>query len=56
LLLQRLHSATDRRAAFVCTLVAVRSAADPEPLIAFGRWGARSWRRRKGRAASATTR
>jgi XTP/dITP diphosphohydrolase len=38
LLLQRLHSATDRRAAFVCTLVAVRSAADPEPLIAFGRW------------------
>lgn len=39
LLLQRLHSVTDRRAAFVCTLVAVRSAADPEPLIAFGRWG-----------------
>ncbi|KAB0582563.1 non-canonical purine NTP pyrophosphatase [Ideonella dechloratans] len=39
LLLQRLHSATDRRAAFVCTLVAVRSATDPEPLIAFGRWG-----------------
>jgi XTP/dITP diphosphohydrolase len=30
--------ATSRRARFVCTLVAVRSADDPEPLIAFGRW------------------
>lgn len=39
LLLQRLQGVSDRRAAFVCTLVAVRSAADPEPLIAFGRWG-----------------
>jgi len=28
----------DRRARFVCTLVAVRSAHDPEPLVAFGRW------------------
>ena len=28
----------DRRAAFVSTLVAVRSADDPEPLIAMGRW------------------
>lgn len=28
----------DRRARFVCTLVAVRSTDDPEPLVAFGRW------------------
>ncbi|MDP4300925.1 RdgB/HAM1 family non-canonical purine NTP pyrophosphatase [Leptothrix discophora] len=27
-----------RSARFVCTLVAVRSADDPEPLVAFGRW------------------
>ena len=38
LLLQRLHGKADRRAAFVSTLVAVRHAADPEPLLAFGRW------------------
>lgn len=38
LLLQRLQGAADRRARFVSTLVAVRSAADPEPLVAFGRW------------------
>jgi len=38
LLLQRLHGALDRRAAFVCTLVAVRHAQDPEPLVAVGRW------------------
>lgn len=38
LLLQRLAGTADRRARFVSTLVAVRSAADPEPLIAFGRW------------------
>jgi XTP/dITP diphosphohydrolase len=38
LLLQRLQAAADRRARFVCTLVAVRSAEDPEPLIATGRW------------------
>jgi XTP/dITP diphosphohydrolase len=29
---------TDRRARFVSTLVALRHARDPEPLIAFGRW------------------
>ena len=28
----------DRSARFVCALVAVKSAADPEPLIAMGRW------------------
>ncbi|HEY4066932.1 MAG TPA: RdgB/HAM1 family non-canonical purine NTP pyrophosphatase [Burkholderiaceae bacterium] len=38
LLLERLRDASDRRARFVCTLVALRSADDPEPLIATGRW------------------
>jgi XTP/dITP diphosphohydrolase len=38
LLLQRMDGQTDRRARFVCTLVAVRAADDPEPLIATGRW------------------
>ncbi len=38
LLLQRLEGNQDRRARFVSTLVAIRSADDPEPLIAFGRW------------------
>lgn len=38
LLLQRLHGVADRRAAFVSTLVALRHADDPEPLVAFGRW------------------
>lgn len=31
----------DRRARFVCTLVAVRTAHDPEPLVAQGRWDGR---------------
>ena len=38
LLLERLHGAADRRARFVSTLVALRSADDPEPLVAVGRW------------------
>jgi len=38
LLLDRLRGVADRRARFVSALVAVRSADDPEPLIAFGRW------------------
>lgn len=38
LLLARLVGAVDRRARFVSTLVAVRSADDPEPLVAVGRW------------------
>jgi XTP/dITP diphosphohydrolase len=38
LLLDRLAGRGDRRARFVSTLVALRSADDPEPLIAFGRW------------------
>lgn len=41
LLLERLAGAADRRARFVSTLVAVRSAADPEPLVAVGRWEGR---------------
>ena len=38
LLLQRMSGQADRSARFVCTLVAVRTADDPEPLIATGRW------------------
>lgn len=38
LLLARLEGVEDRRAHFVCTLVLVRAATDPEPLIAEGRW------------------
>ena len=38
LLLERLHGAADRHARFVSTLVAIRSADDPEPLVAVGRW------------------
>lgn len=40
LLLQRLQGQPDRRCRFVSTLVALRHADDPEPLIAFGRWHA----------------
>jgi XTP/dITP diphosphohydrolase len=40
LLLERLHGRSDRGARFVSTLVAVRHAGDPEPLIATGRWPA----------------
>jgi XTP/dITP diphosphohydrolase len=38
LLVERLKHVTNRRARFVSTLVAIRSADDPEPLIAVGRW------------------
>jgi XTP/dITP diphosphohydrolase len=38
LLLERMQGVADRAARFVCTLVAVRSADDPEPLVATGRW------------------
>ena len=37
-LLDRMAGHGDRRARFVSALVALRSADDPEPLIAFGRW------------------
>ncbi len=38
LLLQRLQGVTDRRGYFVSTLVALRHATDPQPLVALGRW------------------
>jgi XTP/dITP diphosphohydrolase len=38
LLLERLAAVSDRRAHFISTLVALRAADDPEPLIAVGRW------------------
>ena len=41
LLLDEMRSAADRGCRFVSTLVALRHADDPEPLIAFGRWQAR---------------
>lgn len=37
-LLEKMADLDYRRARFVCALVAVRSAEDPEPLIAMGRW------------------
>ena len=40
LLLERLAGRVDRQARFVSTLVAVRHAGDPEPLVATGRWAA----------------
>ena len=50
LLLERLGAAEDRRARFVSTLVAVRSADDPEPLVAVGRWPGEILRRPLGTA------
>ena len=47
-LLQKLTGVTDRRARFVSALVAVRSADDPEPLIAFGRWEGQVLAMRRG--------
>lgn len=38
LLLHQLVAVQDRRATFVSTLVAVRHAHDPQPLVAVGRW------------------
>jgi len=37
-LLEALQGVADRRAGFVCTLVALRHAADPQPLVATGAW------------------
>lgn len=37
-LLRRLQNQADRRGHYVCVLVAVRSADDPEPLVADARW------------------
>lgn len=38
LLLTRLREVSDRRAHYVCVLVFVRSASDPQPIIAEGEW------------------
>lgn len=38
LLVERLATVSDRRAHYYCVIVLVRSAHDPEPLIAEGRW------------------
>ena len=66
LLIEKMTGKTDRRAHYTCVLAAVRSADDPEPLIAEGFWQgeiaeapagtARSSLPRRGPAASATTR
>jgi XTP/dITP diphosphohydrolase len=47
-LLEQMHKHTDRRAALVSTLVALRSADDPEPLIAVGRAAGEITRERMG--------
>ena len=47
-LLEQMHNQTDRRAALVSTLVALRSADDPEPLIAVGRAAGEITRERVG--------
>ena len=48
LLLQRMRDVDDRRANFACTLVALRSADDPSPLVAVGRWNGEILREREG--------
>ncbi len=47
-LLEQMHDVANRRAAMVSTLVAVRSAEDPEPLIAVGRVVGEITRERRG--------
>ena len=48
LLLEKLRDVDDRRANFACTLVAIRSADDPSPLVAVGRWSGEILREREG--------
>jgi len=48
LLLQRLQGAATRRARFMSTLVALRHANDPEPLVACGRWDGEILAERRG--------
>jgi XTP/dITP diphosphohydrolase len=48
LLLEKLRDADDRRANFACTLVALRAADDPSPLVAVGRWNGEILRTREG--------
>ena len=48
LLLDKMRDVEDRRACFACTLVAIRSADDPSPLVAVGRWDGEILRAREG--------
>jgi len=48
LLLQKMRDVEDRRANFACTLVALRAADDPSPLVAVGRWNGEILREREG--------
>jgi XTP/dITP diphosphohydrolase len=48
LLLEKLRDVEDRRACFMCTLVAIRAADDPQPLVATGRWNGEILRAREG--------
>jgi len=48
LLLEKMRDVEDRRANFACTLVALRAADDPSPLVAVGRWNGEILRRREG--------
>ena len=48
LLLEKLRDVDDRRACFACTLVAIRAADDPQPLVATGRWNGEILRAREG--------
>jgi len=48
LLLEKMRDVADRRANFACTLVAIRSADDPSPLVAVGRWNGQILREREG--------
>ena len=48
LLLEKLRDVADRRANFACTLVAIRAADDPSPLVAVGRWDGEILREREG--------
>jgi len=52
-LLEQMVDVTDRRAALVSTLVAVRRAEDPEPLVAVGRVSGEITREPLGQMASA---
>ena len=48
LLLEKLRDVEDRRACFMCTLIAIRAADDPQPLVATGRWNGEILRERQG--------
>jgi XTP/dITP diphosphohydrolase len=48
LLLEKLRDVEDRRACFMCTLVAIRAVDDPQPLVATGRWNGQILRQREG--------